>query len=256
MKRRSSCTAPASVRSGRWSQPRSASAQPPTSSGPPTWAGWKARNAGRPPYVRYPLALLWGSLEWAPSRLCGLALFKLLEPAAVLVLAFFWLTEMDDRTKERHYRAWELINSARATGSADKTQVGWSGDGGRREALQDLHSHGVSLAGALLEGAHLPGIDLRGADLRAADFAGANLEGANLKGAKLHNATLAGASLRGAMLQGAELFGADLQGANLAEANLQRARLDSDFPGNVESAYLHPSWKLQGANLSVCPRRC
>ncbi len=156
---------------------------------------------------------------------------------------------MDDRTKERHYRAWELINSARATGSADKTQVGWSGDGGRREALQDLHSHGVSLAGALLEGAHLPGIDLRGADLRAADFAGANLEGANLKGAKLHNATLAGASLRGAMLQGAELFGADLQGANLAEANLQRARLDSDFPGNVESAYLHPSWKLQGANL-------
>lgn len=174
---------------------------------------------------------------------------ELSSPFAIVVAFASWCMEADDRTRERHYRAWELINSARATPLEGKREAGWSGDGGRKGALQDLHQHGISLAGVLLRGAHLPGVDLRGADLRAADFAGANLWGAKLQGAKLHVANLAGASLRGAILQDAELFGAELQDSNLAEANLQRARLNSDPPGNVESAYQHPDWRLKGANL-------
>jgi hypothetical protein len=91
---------------------------------PATWADWKAQHARRPWYVRGPLAIEWG-LEWFYHRLRGLALFDLLELAGrctVLVIAVFWLLEADDRTMERHYRAWELINSAR----------GSTGDGGGR----------------------------------------------------------------------------------------------------------------------------
>lgn len=173
-----------------------------------------------------------------------------------------WLSEATDRTKERHYRAWQLINSARASigdgGRKDaggaaaegEKEAGWSGDGGRKDALQNLHGDGVSLAGALLEGAHLPELDLQGADLRAADLGGANLWRAKFRGAKLNNANLKGANLRGAMLDEAELFGANLQDANLAEANLRGARLGADLPGNVESAYLRPGWRLKGANLN------
>ena len=62
-------------------------------------------------------------------RLRGLALFDLLELAGkltVLVAVVVWFLEADQRArqaeeaiKERHYRAWELINAARgSTGEA------------------------------------------------------------------------------------------------------------------------------------------
>ena len=44
-----------------------------------------------------------------------------------------WQLEADDRDKERHYRAWELINAAR----------GSTGDGGRRDALEDLNRDNI-----------------------------------------------------------------------------------------------------------------
>jgi hypothetical protein len=43
----------------------------------------------------------------------------------VLVALIVWISEADDREKQKHYRAWELINSAR----------GSNGDGGWRDAL-------------------------------------------------------------------------------------------------------------------------
>lgn len=57
--------------------------------------------------------------------------FFRLEQIAVIGAVLFWFSEAPDRTKERHYRAWELINSAR----------GSTGDGGRIDALQDLNRH-------------------------------------------------------------------------------------------------------------------
>jgi hypothetical protein len=55
-------------------------------------------------------------LEWFVYRLRSLALFDLLElagRATVLVAVIFWFLEAGDRAKERHYRAWDLINAAR-----------------------------------------------------------------------------------------------------------------------------------------------
>ena len=42
-----------------------------------------------------------------------LAIFDLLELAGrctILIIAVLWVLEADDRAKQRHYRAWELIN--------------------------------------------------------------------------------------------------------------------------------------------------
>lgn len=125
---------------------------------PPTWHAWKARNRRMGRYRRAPVAVEW-ALEWFVYRLRSLALFDLLELAGRRpVVAILWLLRANDRAKERHYRAWDLINAAR----------GWTGDGGRRDALEDLHKDGVSLAGAPLEQTYLPGIDLRGAILELA----------------------------------------------------------------------------------------
>ena len=82
-----------------------------------------------------------------------------------------WQLEADNRAKERHYRAWELINAAR----------GSTGDGGRRDALQDLNKDGVSLTAAPLQQAWLSRVDLKGARLEDANLQGAFLGGANLQ---------------------------------------------------------------------------
>ncbi len=190
---------------------------------PPTWPRWKAQHEGRPWYVRSLLAIEWG-LEWFYCRLRGLALFDLLELAGrctVLIIAIFWLMEADDRTKERHYRAWELINSAR----------GSTGDGGRRDALQDLNRDGVSLAAAPLEKAYLPLTHLKNAKLMGADLRGAKLMGADLSGAKLMGADLKGANLREADLEGASLRNTDLSGADLTGANLKNTRIGYSSTG-------------------------
>ena len=88
--------------------------------------------------------------------------------------------EAGDRAKERHYRAWDLINSAR----------GSTGDGGRKDALQDLNKDRVSLARAPLDRANLVKINLEGALLMEANLEGAHLEGAHLEQAKLGERTL------------------------------------------------------------------
>ena len=119
----------------------------------------------------------WVRLERINYRLKHSPLIEFLEYAGKLTVVaavisgawsgIQWQLEADNRTKERHYRAWELINSAR----------GSTGDGGRKDALQDLNRDGVSLAAAPLEKAYLPGVSLEGANL-----SDANLEASDLTG--------------------------------------------------------------------------
>ncbi len=169
---------------------------------------------------------------------------------SVPIVGFFWLLEADDRTKAKHYRAWELINSAR----------GSSGDGGRIKALQDLNEDSVSLAAAPLEKAYLRGVGLPGANLRGAKLGDADLTGADLAGADLSYADLKDAKLAAANLSGATFFKADLTGANLGPvyehrsskvvvvfkaANLKDARLLFTVLSNARLDYTH----LECANL-------
>ena len=120
----------------------------------------------------------------------------------IVVAVFF--AEADDRQKAKHYRAWDLINSAR----------GSTGDGGRRPALEDLNQDQVSLAATSLFKAYLFEVQLPAAQWQAADLAGAILSKANLPKATLLEANLAEAHLMG--------------------AKLSRANLSEDYLGGIE----------------------
>jgi Pentapeptide repeats (8 copies) len=122
-------------------------------------------------------------------------------------------------------------------------QGGPAGDGGRRDALQDLNKDGVSLAAAPLERAYLPLVDLRGANLVSADLQSANLRGANLQNANLRQANLQGANLR-LSLQKALFVRVKKESANLQGANLQGANLGNSPFG----ALFTPAAKI-GADL-------
>lgn len=196
---------------------------------PMSWEDWKWLH--RWPRLTSPE---W-ALEWLVYWCKGLAVFEVLEfagRASVLIAVILWFWEADDRKKQSHYRAWELINSAR----------GSTGDGGRRDALQDLNEDNVPLfaaplAGAYLDKTQLPNAILPEANLRGARLGWANLRGAVLTGADLRDARLYWSDLRQARLNEANLTGANLFAANLSQTNFIRANLsgadltDADLTG-------------------------
>ena len=178
------------------------------------------------------LTLEW-TLQWLAYLLSNWSLLEVLEylgSFSVLVAVVFYFSESGDRMKQKHYQAWQVINTAQGKG----------GSGGRVEALQELNADGVPLVGVDVSGAFLQGIRLSGAHLtrsnfsaadvrngafRAADFSFAdlhstNFRGSDLGGAELRNADLSNADLHGASLSGADLDGVDLSGADLGGADL------------------------------------
>jgi hypothetical protein len=185
---------------------------------PITWKEWKEQH---------PRFLLITSIEWGLRKLRYLchesATIWFIEVtgwiiaiASVFVVILVWIYEAEDRKKQKHYRAWELINSA----------IGSSGDGGRRRAIQDLYEDGVILAAAPFSKAYLVDMKLPGVVLWEADLSGARLGSADLKNkAILNKANLSGADLKFAELNGAVLDEANLSNANLRDANLNGATL-------------------------------
>ncbi|MBV9644374.1 MAG: pentapeptide repeat-containing protein [Verrucomicrobia bacterium] len=177
-------------------------------------------------------ALEWG-WRWLAYLLSGWAFLEVLEycgTLSLLVAAASYFGESKDRIKQKHYQAWQVINSAEGKG----------GSGGRIDALEELHEDGVLLVGldvsdAFIQGVNLNGANLlranfRSADMRYGSFVGAQLEGADLTSANLRQANLQKADLRNANLEDADLFGADLgqddlTGARLAKADLRNADL-------------------------------
>jgi len=163
----------------------------------------------------------------------------------VVIAVVFYFAESGDRIKQKHYQAWQVINTAQGKG----------GSGGRIEALQELNKDGVPLVGVDLSGAFLQGIhldhahlvrsnfsaaDMRNSDLAFVDLSDSDLTGANLRQSSLRNANLENAELDAADLWGADLAGADLSGATLNQADLRNANL-----ANIK-------WRgtdLEGANI-------
>lgn len=169
-------------------------------------------------------------LEWAAyllSRWSFLEVLEYLGSLSVLVAVIFYFSESGDRVKQRHYQAWQVINTAQGKG----------GSGGRIEALQELNRDRVSLVGvdvssAFLQGIRLERASLARADLSAADLRGCNLDSSDMTYADLHAANFRGASLRNASfananMQDADMVGSDLSGADLAQTNLDAADLRS-----------------------------
>ena len=147
--------------------------------------------------------------------------------------------QLANQQKAKHYQAWQVINSAQ----------GKPGNGGRIDALQDLHRDGIWLMGVDISNANLPGLNLAGANLIEANLAGASIAGANLAGASIALANFAGANLDSTNLAEAILLNANLAEAslwctNLAGANLARAILTG---ANLDWA------NLTGADLTNIP---
>ena len=172
-------------------------------------------------------AVEWG-WAWLAYWLSGWAFLEVLEylgTLSLLVAVISYFSESDDRLKQKHYQAWQVINSAQGKG----------GSGGRIEALGELVADKVPLVGVDASEAFLQGLDLsradllranfRAADLRMAKFERARLEYATLSSANLRSDSLEEADLREASLQDADLQGADLRGTELEGTNLSRADL-------------------------------
>lgn len=165
---------------------------------------------------------LWEWVAYGLSRWSFLAVLEYLGSFSVLVGVVFYFSESGDRIKQRHYQAWQVINTAQGKG----------GSGGRIEALQELNEDGVPLVGvdvssAFLQGVRLEHADLLRADLSAADLRGSNFASADLNFADLHEANLRGSNLASVSLSNADMKDADLVGSNLASANLDHADLTS-----------------------------
>src|SRR4051812_24616396 len=108
-----------------------------------------------------------GAVYWCR----GLAIFevpKFTGQVSVLDALIVWISEADDREKQKHYRAWELINSA----------CGSTGDGGRHDALRDLNEDYADLSAAPLAKTYLAGVQLPEAGLIWADLAWTKSTGA------------------------------------------------------------------------------
>jgi hypothetical protein len=167
-------------------------------------------------------ALEWG-WRWLAYLLSGWAFLEVLEyfgTLSLLVAAVSYFGESKDRLKQKHYQAWQVINSAQGKG----------GSGGRIDALEELHQDGVPLVGVDVSAAFLQGVDLNGANLLRANFRSADIRDATFAGSQLEYADLASANLRRADLQKADLHNANLEdadlfGADLAQTDLTGARL-------------------------------
>ena len=186
--------------------------------------------------------LAWAS--WALGHWAFLEVLEHLSTFSVLIAVIFYFSESGDRIKQKHYQAWQVINTAQGQG----------GSGGRIEALQELNADHVSLIGvnagqAFLQGIHLQNAELSRCDLHASDLRNSDLKHAkmafcNLQSANLRRADLTGADLGNAEMQDVDLNGAKLLDTNFSHADLSRADLRSADARNV-------NWKeIESMNLA------
>jgi hypothetical protein len=198
-------------------------------------ASWAIRKAGIKHAWAVPLWKFEWYWEWIAYVLSNWSFLEVLEylgSFSILIAVVFYFSESGDRLKQKHYQAWQVINTAQGKG----------GSGGRVEALQELNADrvplvGVDVSGAFLQGIHLErarllrsnfnASDLRDSDLAYADFSDADLRFANFRQSDLRNANFQRASLQDADLSGADLANADLTGATLTNADLRFANLSN-----------------------------
>src|SRR5579863_1332050 len=136
---------------------------------------WPLRRRDAPPWLVPFIAFEW-IWEWAAyalSRWSFLEVLEYLGTFSVLVAVIFYFGESGDRVKQKHYQAWQVINTAQGRG----------GNGGRIEALQELNADRIPLVGVDVSIAFLQGIHLQSAHLSRANFSAADLRDCDLTSA-------------------------------------------------------------------------
>ncbi|SRR6266851_5219252 len=191
---------------------------------PDSWTTLKGRVKYRwiVPFVAF--EWVWEWVAFGLSNWRFLEVLEYLGRFSVLVAVIFYYRESGDRIKQRHYQAWQVINTAQGKG----------GNGGRIEALQELNADKVPLVGVDVSSAFLQGLKLEGANLLRADFSAADLRGSDLKAADFTNADLHSANLRGSNLENASFGDANMNDVDLWRSNLEGARLDGADLGGAD----------------------
>ena len=191
---------------------------------------------------------LWEWAAYGLSRWSFLEVLEYLGSFSVLVGVILYFSESGDRVKQRHYQAWQVINTAQGKG----------GSGGRIEALQELNEDHVQLVGVDVSSAFLQAVRLEGANLLRADMSAADIRGGDLRRATLSYADLHSANLRGSRLEFAELSNADLHDADLVGADLEGARLDGTDLSSTDLRWANLKgiqWQkirsVKGANIAA-----
>jgi hypothetical protein len=178
--------------------------------------------------VRYkllvPLLFVEWAAEWTAYVLSQLSILEVLEYAgslSILLGVISYFAGAEDRLQQKHYQAWQVINTAQGKG----------GNGGRIDALEQLNADhialvGIDVSGAFLMDVKLPDAALDRSNMRAADMRGANLSRAGLEESTLISTNLRGANLSGARLAGSDMTDADCNGAILSGVDLMKATMD------------------------------
>jgi Pentapeptide repeats (9 copies) len=210
---------------------------------------WQTQRSGLRHSWLVPLLAIDWVFEWMAfglSRWSFLEVLDYLGSFSILIAVIFYFSESGDRLKQKHYQAWQVINTAQGKG----------GSGGRIEALQELDQDGVPLvgvdvSGAFLQGIRLPRARLLRADLNAVDARNSDFQGADFTSANLHSGNFRESNLSGANLQDADMGEADFCAANLNGADLDGATLDAADLGDTDLGKV--KWQkiksLKGANI-------
>jgi len=194
------------------------------------------------------LAIEW-PFQWIAFLLGNWAFLEILEylgSFSVLIAVIFYFHDSGNRVKQRHYQAWQVINTAQGKG----------GSGGRIEALQELNADGVALVGVDVSGAFLQGVQLPHAHLVRSNFSAADVRNGNFESSDFTDSDLGSTNFRGSImrqilfrgvrLDEADLSGADLSGSDFSESSLVNVDLrNADLSGI--------GWKqirnIRGANI-------
>lgn len=213
---------------------------------PEPWRLYRQRVRSR---IILPLLYIEWTARLAAWLLSQWALLEVLEYCSTLgivVGVIFYFAGAKSRLEQKHYQAWQVINTAQGKG----------GSGGRIDALQDLNSDGIALVGVDLSGAFLQNLDVPKAKLRRANLSRADMRNSILFSANLENASMFYTNLRGADLRQARLGGvtdltnADLTGADLSGADLDQAILDMADLRNTELAGIQNWRSIQSIKLA------
>src|ERR1035438_10088037 len=191
---------------------------------------WQTQRAAlRHSWLAPLLAVEW-VFEWiayALSRWSFLEVLEYLGSFSVLIAVIFYFSESGDRLKQKHYQAWQVINTAQGKG----------GSGGRIEALQELNHDRIPLVGVDVSGAFLQNLRLEHARLLRSNFSAADLRDSRLNFADFSDANLHAANLRQSHLQGAGFQRADLEDVDLTDADLSEADLSGTTLTNADMSH-------------------
>jgi len=187
---------------------------------PKPWAEYSEELNSRrlKSFHRFEWCLSW--VAWALGNWVLLDVLEHLGTFSVLVAVIFYFAGSGNRLKQKHYQAWQVINTAQGKG----------GSGGRVEALQELNADHISLvgieaSGAFLQGVNLPNGNLSRCDFHASDLRNSRFVNAAMTFCNLRDANFRGADLSGARLEDADLENVDLNGATLRGTVLSRVTL-------------------------------